>query len=98
MKTIVKIYDSDCPICEYFSQFDEEICKRCGFSYFILNLYSTVNFPDIYSYLRTLTDSNGFVDVPTYLIMGEDGSVKTHLLGDPAMTKEQFSYFIGKLA
>jgi len=95
MKTIVKVYDSDCPICEFFSDFDEKICKSKGFHYFLLNLSSVKTFPTIYNYLVGLVDSSGYLDVPVYLILEGSGSVVNHLKGNANMSKKQFEDLIG---
>lgn len=91
---LIKISDTGCNVCKYFSQFDSYIATKYQIEFLDISLNNLPNFPEIYLFvLQNYVDSEGFLDVPLFLLE-KDGKIIKHFVGKIETTDQQFQEYI----
>jgi len=71
-----KISDQDCPICAQMSAFDASLAAEFEWGFGMINYDSLSEYSDIRDFIRVnLVAPDGTVDIPIYVIEGEDGRI-----------------------
>lgn len=88
---LIKISDIGCNVCKYFSQFDSLIAAKKRAKFLEISLNNLGNFPEIYLFvLENYVDSEGFVDVPLFILQNEEGKVLEHFSGKMETSSTEF--------
>lgn len=71
-----KISDQDCPICAQMAIFDAALAAEFEWGFGVINYDFLSEYSDIRDYIRVnLVAPDGTVDIPIYVIEGEDGRI-----------------------
>lgn len=71
-----KISDQDCPVCAKMATFDSALAAEFEWGYGVINFDFLSEYSDIRDYIRVnMIAPDGTVDIPIYVIEGEDGRI-----------------------
>jgi len=71
-----KISDQDCPVCAKMATFDSALVAEFEWGYGVINFDFLSEYSDLRDYIRVnLVAPDGTVDIPIYVIEGEDGRI-----------------------
>jgi hypothetical protein len=91
---LIKISDTGCNVCKYFSQFDSYLAEKYKVEFLEISLNNLGKFPEIYFFvLQNFVDPEGFVDVPLFFLE-EGGKILDYFEGKIETEAKQFEAFL----
>lgn len=79
---LYKIYDEDCPICQFMEGVEDEIRNEYGVDFPKLTVSHAAQYSEIFSYLNQYVAEDGELDLPCYLNIAANGRPIAHLCGE----------------